>query len=89
VEHVFEELVVLDSAGRLQVPKEYLEHFGIKGRVQLELMEEGILIRPAAKSAHTEAAETPVADLVPVAKAQGLRGLFSRLRRDDKGRRKL
>jgi putative ABC transport system ATP-binding protein len=89
VEHVFEELVVLDSAGRLQVPKEYLEHFGIKGRVQLELMEEGILIRPAAKSAHTEAAETPVADLVPVAKAQGLRGLLSRLRRDDKGRRKL
>ena len=90
VEHVFEELVVLDSAGRLQVPKEYLEHFGIKGRVQLELMEEGILIRPAAKSAHTEAAETPVADLVPVAKAQGLRGLLNRLRRrDDKGRRNL
>ena len=89
VEHVFEELVVLDSAGRLQVPKEYLEHFGIKGRVQLELMEDGILIRPAAKSAATEAAETPVADLVPVAKAQGLRGLLSRLRRDDKSRRKL
>jgi putative ABC transport system ATP-binding protein len=88
-EHVFEELVVLDSAGRLQVPKEYLEHFGIKGRVQLELMEEGILIRPAAKSAHTEAAETPVADLVPVAKAQGLRALLNRLRRDDKSRRKL
>jgi putative ABC transport system ATP-binding protein len=89
VEQVFEELVVLDSAGRLQVPKEYLEHFGIKGRVQLELMEEGILIRPAAKSAATEAAETPVADLVPLAKAQGLRGLLSRLRRDDKSRRKL
>jgi hypothetical protein len=53
------------------------------------LMEEGILIRPAAKSAHTEAAETPVADLVPVAKAQGLRALLSRLRRDDKSRRKL
>ena len=89
-EHVFEELVVLDSAGRLQVPKEYLEHFGIKGRVQLELIEEGILIRPAAKSAATEAAETPVADLVPVAKAQGLRGLLNRLRRDDKkSRRKL
>jgi ABC-type lipoprotein export system ATPase subunit/bifunctional DNA-binding transcriptional regulator/antitoxin component of YhaV-PrlF toxin-antitoxin module len=90
MEQVFEELVVLDSAGRLQVPKEYLEHFNIKGRVQLELKEEGILIRPAAKSAHTEAAETPVADLVPVARAQGLRGLLNRLRRrDDKGRRNL
>jgi ABC-type lipoprotein export system ATPase subunit/bifunctional DNA-binding transcriptional regulator/antitoxin component of YhaV-PrlF toxin-antitoxin module len=88
-EDVFEELVVLDSAGRLQVPKEYLEHFSIKGRAQLELIEEGILIRPAPQSALTQAAETPVADLVPEAKVHGLRALWGRLRRDKKGGRKL
>jgi bifunctional DNA-binding transcriptional regulator/antitoxin component of YhaV-PrlF toxin-antitoxin module len=48
VEHhkEFRELTVLDSAGRLQVPKEYREHFQIRRRVELEVLEEGILIRP-------------------------------------------
>ncbi len=46
-EDIYHELVVLDSAGRLQVPKEYLEMFAIRGRAQLEVTEEGILIRPA------------------------------------------
>jgi len=85
---VFEELVVLDSAGRLQVPKEYLEQFNIKGRARLELTEEGILIRPAPQSAHTRAAETPVSELVPVPKARGLRGLWGRWRRDGESERK-
>jgi putative ABC transport system ATP-binding protein len=44
--HEFRELTVLDSAGRLQVPKEYRARFGIKRRVELELQDEGILIRP-------------------------------------------
>ena len=74
-EEVFEELVVLDSAGRLQVPKEYLEHFEIKGRAQLELTEEGILIRPAPQSVHAQAVETSIADLVPIPGARGGRGL--------------
>ena len=42
----FEELVVVDSAGRLQVPKEYLQRLNIKGRVRLELREDEIAIRP-------------------------------------------
>jgi ABC-type lipoprotein export system ATPase subunit/bifunctional DNA-binding transcriptional regulator/antitoxin component of YhaV-PrlF toxin-antitoxin module len=88
-EEVFEELVVLDSAGRLQVPKEYLEQFNIKGRARLELTEEGILIRPAPQSAHTRAAETPVSDLVPLPKARGLRGFWNRWRRDGESGRKL
>ena len=87
-EDIFEELVVLDSAGRLQIPKEYLEHFNIKGRAQLELSEEGILIRPAPQSAHTQAAETAVADLAPVPKTRGMRAFLGRLWRDGKGRRK-
>lgn len=45
-EEQFEELVVLDSAGRLQVPKEYLERFSIKGRAKLEVSENGIMILP-------------------------------------------
>ena len=70
-EEVFEELVVLDSAGRLQVPKEHLEYFNIKGRARIELTEEGILILPAPQSAHTQAAETPVTDLVPGPETRG------------------
>lgn len=44
--HEFEELVVVDRAGRLHIPKEYLEQFEIKGRAQVEITEDGILIRP-------------------------------------------
>lgn len=76
-EEVFEELVVLDSAGRLQVPKEYLEHFDIKDRARLELTEEGILIRPAPQSAYTQAAEISVPDLVPVPGVRGLRSILN------------
>jgi ABC-type lipoprotein export system ATPase subunit len=45
-EHHLEELAVLDAAGRLQLPREYLEHFHIRRRVRIEVTEEGILIRP-------------------------------------------
>jgi len=45
-EEQFEELVVLDSAGRLQIPKEYLDKFAIRGRAKLEVGENGILIVP-------------------------------------------
>ncbi len=72
-EVVFEELVVLDSAGRLQIPKEYLEQFNIKGRARLELVEEGILILPAPPSIQVEAADKLAADLV-AARRHGWRG---------------
>lgn len=45
-EVTFEELVVLDTAGRLQVPRDYLEEFRIGDRARLEMTDEGILIRP-------------------------------------------
>ena len=43
-----EELAVLDRAGRLQIPKEYLSALGIKGgdKVRVELEQDGIMIRP-------------------------------------------
>jgi ABC-type lipoprotein export system ATPase subunit/bifunctional DNA-binding transcriptional regulator/antitoxin component of YhaV-PrlF toxin-antitoxin module len=49
-EHHYAELVVLDKAGRVHVPQEYLEQFQIKGHAQLEITEDGILIRPATQT---------------------------------------
>lgn len=43
---LFNEYVVLDQAGRLQVPRTYLEEWGIGTRAHLELTEDGILIKP-------------------------------------------
>jgi ABC-type lipoprotein export system ATPase subunit len=43
----FHEYVVLDYAGRLQIPREFLDEMGISDRAQIDLTEEGILIRPA------------------------------------------
>ncbi len=42
----FEELVVLDRAGRLQLPGEQRALAGIRRRARVELVEGGILIRP-------------------------------------------
>jgi len=46
------ELAILDSVGRLQIPREYLDEFGIKRRVLIETTEEGILIRKPDGSQH-------------------------------------
>jgi ABC-type lipoprotein export system ATPase subunit/bifunctional DNA-binding transcriptional regulator/antitoxin component of YhaV-PrlF toxin-antitoxin module len=45
-EEHFEELVVLDSVGRLQVPKNYRDSLNITNRVRMELMDDGVMIRP-------------------------------------------
>ena len=74
-EDIFHELVVLDSAGRLRVPKEYLEQFGIKGRVMLDLVEEGILISPVPESVQAQASEQYVSEMVSEAEGQKWRGL--------------
>jgi ABC-type lipoprotein export system ATPase subunit/bifunctional DNA-binding transcriptional regulator/antitoxin component of YhaV-PrlF toxin-antitoxin module len=42
----FQEFVVLDSAGRLQIPKELREQLGIGKRARLELGDNSIIIRP-------------------------------------------
>lgn len=51
-EHHLVELAVVDAAGRLQIPREYLEQFNIRRRVQVELTEQGILIRPPGQNHH-------------------------------------
>jgi ABC-type lipoprotein export system ATPase subunit/bifunctional DNA-binding transcriptional regulator/antitoxin component of YhaV-PrlF toxin-antitoxin module len=53
-EHHLVELAVVDSAGRLQIPREYLDRFHIKRRVLIEMTEDGILIRPPAGETHSE-----------------------------------
>ena len=47
------ELSVLDAAGRVQLPREYLEQFNIKRRVTIETTAEGILIRKPEGEAHS------------------------------------
>ena len=59
-EMTFEEVTLLDAAGRLQVPHNYLEKFAIKDRVYLELTDRGILILPA-KNIGTEKSTTQIA----------------------------
>jgi putative ABC transport system ATP-binding protein len=82
---VIHEMTVLDSAGRLQVPKEYLEQYDIQGRVQLELTDDGILIRPVKTAGDNRTAETLVGELEASRKARGLQrfmnALLSRLQK--------
>ena len=77
----YEELLVLDSAGRLQIPKAYREALGIRGRVRMEMTDDGALvIHPADGAAvHTPPTERPAA---PEASAGGrLRGFWRRGKR--------
>jgi bifunctional DNA-binding transcriptional regulator/antitoxin component of YhaV-PrlF toxin-antitoxin module len=47
-EVIYHEFIVLDSAGRLQIPKELREEMGIGKRAQLEKGDDCIIIRPVA-----------------------------------------
>lgn len=81
-EEQFEELVVLDSAGRLQIPKEFLQRFSIKGRARLEVHEDGILILPVqAQGSEHEYLQSEVASASEI---QRKRSLFSFWRRKDR-----
>jgi len=57
-QHHLVELLVLDSAGRLQIPREHLERYQIQRRVELEETRRGILIR---RPEHELAAPVPSA----------------------------
>jgi ABC-type lipoprotein export system ATPase subunit/bifunctional DNA-binding transcriptional regulator/antitoxin component of YhaV-PrlF toxin-antitoxin module len=79
-EEHFEEYAVLDSAGRLQLPKDLREQYGITERARLEPAEEGILVR-AVERRETEAtgANEQVLTEKLVVERRGLKGLISRL----------
>ena len=46
-EAVFEQYLVVDSVGRLQLPEQLVEEAGIQRRVSVARIEKGILLRPA------------------------------------------
>ena len=78
----FHEFVLVDSAGRLQVPREYLDQFKIRGRVQMEVVDEGILIRPVMRN-EVNRPDTLPEDSTPErtqTRQPGLRGWWKRLR---------
>jgi putative ABC transport system ATP-binding protein len=78
-EEVMEELTVLDSAGRLQIPKDYLMRSNIKSRVTLEVTEAGILIKPAGDISHVASAEDLGAVLAASKRTGRARALPGRL----------
>ncbi len=78
----YSEHVVVDSAGRLQVPQELLEEIGIGDRATLEVTDGGITIRPVAGRQRIAA---PLLDGleedVPLPQEKGVRGWWMRLRK--------
>ncbi len=79
---LYSEYVLLDSAGRLQIPEEYREQYGIGERVRLEPADEGLLIRPAG--VRRKVAAPLLAGLEeepPAPRRRGLRGWWARRRK--------
>jgi ABC-type lipoprotein export system ATPase subunit/bifunctional DNA-binding transcriptional regulator/antitoxin component of YhaV-PrlF toxin-antitoxin module len=75
----YTELTVLDSAGRLQIPKDLMEQFNIQRRVQLEVLDDGILIRPvAAQQTNHEDTQANVSEMRAAQKGNLLQQLISR-----------
>ena len=77
---LLEEFIVVDDAGRLQIPADLREKSGIGQRVTLESTEEGVLIRPAAgRPASADAAVQALPDEPqPKPTRRGLRRWFGR-----------
>jgi putative ABC transport system ATP-binding protein len=82
--HVYEEYVVVDATGRLQIPPDLREEIGIGDRVTLEKAEGGILIRPAAGLQPVVSPVKQVSDLLedqqPPSRRTGLGGWLERIR---------
>jgi len=83
----FEEVVLLDSAGRLQVPREYLEKVSINRRAFLELTDDGIIIRPPKTEQRENDLINETGEKIVVPEGRGLRSLWRRLRGEQPERR--
>jgi energy-coupling factor transporter ATP-binding protein EcfA2 len=74
---LLDEYVVVDGAGRLQIPPEMRENSGIGKRVVLESMEDGILIKPVVDvTGVTLERDEPGSEEMPELKPRGLRRWF-------------
>jgi ABC-type lipoprotein export system ATPase subunit/bifunctional DNA-binding transcriptional regulator/antitoxin component of YhaV-PrlF toxin-antitoxin module len=84
--HVYEEFVVVDGAGRLQIPPNLREEMGIGDRVTLERADDGILIRPASGLQSMVSPAGEISSLPeepqPPPRRTGLGGWLRRHRRD-------
>lgn len=79
-EEHFEELIVLDSAGRLQIPKAYREQLAIENRVEMEVTDRGLLIKPAQNLEETSSqSEVQIEQEIRAGDNGAGGGLFSRL----------
>jgi bifunctional DNA-binding transcriptional regulator/antitoxin component of YhaV-PrlF toxin-antitoxin module len=82
---ILHEFVVLDSAGRLQIPKELREEYGISRRAQMETREDGILIRPvegeSESSSHHLTLEEQIALLFQEPTPQGKKNNKNKIKR--------
>ncbi|MEQ8676650.1 MAG: ATP-binding cassette domain-containing protein [Aggregatilineales bacterium] len=75
----FEELIVLDSAGRLQIPKDLREQLSIQNRVQMEVIEDGLLIR-AVKNLEETSSQAEVYIKRAYNRVEENSGILSKLR---------
>ena len=80
----FEELVVLDKAGRVHIPPEFLEQLQIQGRARLEITDDGILIRRVEEAAAVDVRVQSDGEPEEQQKSGGLRGLFGRRKAEKK-----
>jgi putative ABC transport system ATP-binding protein len=86
--HVYDEYVMVDAAGRLQIPPNLRTELGISERVTIERADGGILIRPAASlqpivSSERDRAAPDADDGRPSSSGRArLGGWLRRLRRD-------
>ena len=75
IQHI--ELTVVDSSGRLQIPKELREQFNIRDRVRLEAVADGVIIRPV-ETTQKESAEDLLDRLEQTRKGHWLQKLLQR-----------
>jgi putative ABC transport system ATP-binding protein len=67
-QHTFEEYLVVDENGHLQLPHDLTERAGIGDRVTLELKEDGLLVKPVAGRSNIAAPLIVVSEDEPPAK---------------------
>jgi ABC-type lipoprotein export system ATPase subunit/bifunctional DNA-binding transcriptional regulator/antitoxin component of YhaV-PrlF toxin-antitoxin module len=82
----YKEYVVLDSAGRLQIPKEMREALSIRSRAELDLVENGVMIRPVSEEGRVASQERDeIAEGLPAPRRNEPHGALQRVLRALRG----
>lgn len=77
----FEEVVVLDRAGRLHIPQDYIEQFAFGKHAHIEVTDSGILIKPAVNEEAEMTSQREVIDDEEPAAMKTIRGFLGRFGR--------